>query len=152
MAKAVFKKAMHASQLLNEPIEYGKSFSRGLRVEVGDATILFISGTASIDAKGNSHRPGDFSAQAKRTFYNITALLRSEGANWHDIIQTRCYLKDMRDYDKFNELRNKFYKKKQLKPFPASVCIEANLCRQELLVEIEALAMIRGTSRSKKKG
>jgi enamine deaminase RidA (YjgF/YER057c/UK114 family) len=141
--QTVAKKAMHAPRFLNEPIEYHKSFSRGIRVDIGNSPFIFISGTASIDEKGNTFCPGDFMAQTKRTFANLTALLNSEKATWHDVVQTRCYLKDMRDYAKFNEYRNWFYKKQKLNPFPASVCVEAGLCRPELLVEIEAMAILK---------
>ena len=143
MKKTIFKKSISARKFLNEPIEYNKSFSRGLSVYFGDANILFISGTASIDKTGNSLYLGDFYSQAKRTFDNISALLKSEKADWHDVVQTRCYLRDMHDYKTFNDIRNSFYKKNKLKPFPASVCIQANLCRTELLVEIEAIAIIK---------
>ncbi len=114
-----------------------------MRVQMGAYSMLFISGTASIDTQGKSRHAGDLTAQAKRVFGNISALLASEGATWHDVVQTRCYLKDMRDYQLFNEYRNYFYKQQKLKPFPASVCVEANLCRPELLVEIEAVAVIK---------
>lgn len=143
----IIKKAIHAPLFLNEPIEYNKSFSRGIRVNFGELNILFISGTASVDKKGKTYKPGDFMLQAKRTFDNISALLRSEGASWRDIAQTRCYLKDMRHYDKFNEFRNWFYRKQKLNQFPASVCIEATLCRPELLVEIEAIAIFKNRKR-----
>lgn len=140
------KKAIHAPECLNEPVTYGKSFSRGVRVDVGNATMLFISGTASVDETGKSCHRGDFKAQAQRTFDNITALLSSEGATWDNVIQTRCYLKDMeRDYLQFNECRNAYYQRLELDPFPASVCIQATLCRPELLVEIEAVAIIPRT-------
>ena len=76
------------------------------------------------------------------THDNITALLASEGAEWHDIVRTTCYLADFRSYDEFNEGRNAFYEEQQLDPLPASTCIEARICRPELLVEIEAIAMI----------
>jgi enamine deaminase RidA (YjgF/YER057c/UK114 family) len=145
MKKTILKTPVRAPEFLNDPIEYNKSFSRGVRVFLNDTEILFISGTASIDKKGNSLYAGNFSAQVKRTFENIAALLKSEGASWHDIVQTRCYLRDMRDYQKFNEIRNAFYKKHKLLPFPASVCIQANLCRAELLIEIEAIAIVRKT-------
>jgi 2-iminobutanoate/2-iminopropanoate deaminase len=141
--KKIIKKCISAPQFLNEPIDYAKSFSRGLRVPFSEATILFISGTASVDHKGRTYRPYSFAQQVKRTYANLTALLRSEGATWHDVVQTRCYLKSMRFYEEFNVFRNQFYKKEKLKPFPASVCIEANLCRPELLVEIEAIAVIK---------
>jgi len=137
------KKAMHAARVLNEPIDYQKSFSRGIRVEMGQYVMLFISGTASLDEKGKSRHAGDIAAQLKRTFNNITTLLVSEGATWHDVVHTRCYLKDMRDYAIFNQGRNYFYKQQKLSPFPSSVCVEAGLCRPELLVEIEATAIIK---------
>lgn len=150
MKHKIIKKSIHAPQFLNEPIEYNKSFSRGLKVNFGEFTILFISGTASIDEKGKVYGPDNFSAQVKRTFDNLTALLKAERASWHDIVKTRCYLKNMRYYYEFNKFRNWFYKKQKLKPFPASVCIEAKLCRPKLLVEVEATAIIKARKKSKK--
>jgi len=150
------KNPIRALSSINEPIEYGKSFSRGVKVGLRGINMIFISGTASIDEKGKTFCPGNFSAQLKRTFGNISALLKSSGANWQDIVQTRCYLKNMkRDYAEFNLIRNKFYKEQGLKFFPSSVCVEANLCRPELLVEIEALAILefkRKKSRTPLKG
>lgn len=53
-----------------------------------------------------------------------------------------CYLRDIeRDYDAFNEERTPFFEKQKLDPLPASTAIQAILCRPELLVEIEAIAM-----------
>ena len=117
------------------------SFSRGMRVELDNCVMLFISGTASVNDGGESIHPGDIKAQTRRTFDNITALLESEGADWHDIVRTTCYLADFRHYDEFNETRNVFYKEQQLDPLPASTCIEARICRPDLMVEIEAIAM-----------
>jgi enamine deaminase RidA (YjgF/YER057c/UK114 family) len=48
-----------------------------------------------------------------------------------------------RDYDAFNEERTNFYREQALDPLPASTGIQAILCRPELLVEIEAIAMFR---------
>ncbi len=77
-------------------------------------------------------------------FANITGLLASEGCTWHDIVRTTCYLRDIeRDYDAFNEERTAFYKEQGLDPLPASTGIQAILCRPELLIEIEAIAMFR---------
>jgi len=142
MKSRIAKKAIKAPDFLNEPIEYNKSFSRGLRIQLDRAVILELSGTASVDERGKSIHTGNFSAQAKRTFDNLTALLESEGASWRDVVKTRCYLKDMKDYGKFNQYRNWFYKKQKLSLFPASICVEAGLCRPELLVEIEATAIL----------
>ena len=140
------KRAVTNHGLLNEAYDYAKpsSFSRGMRIDIGGVCILMISGTASIDENGVSLHIGDFSAQLRRTFDNITGLLKSEGATWHDIVRTSCYLRDIdRDYEAFNEERTAFFIEQGLDPLPASTGIEAKLCRPELLVEIEAIAMFR---------
>jgi len=132
--------------VLNEAYAYPKpsSFSRGMRIDLNGLVILLISGTASIDEHGVSVHKGDFRAQLRRTFQNITALLEAEGATWHDIVRTSCYLRDIdRDYDEFNEERTAFFTEQGLDPLPASTGIQAKLCRPELLVEIEAIAMFR---------
>lgn len=143
-ASAITKKAMTAPGALNEAYQYAKpsSFSRGLRLDIGNVTILLISGTASIGANGETLHIGDFRAQCRRTYQNITDLLASEGATWHDIVRTSCYLRDIdRDYAAFNEERTAFFQEQRLEPLPASTGIQAKLCRPELLVEIEAIAM-----------
>jgi len=142
----VNKRAITNHGVLNEAFAYPKpsSFSRGMRIDLGGVTILLISGTASIDEHGNSVHIGDFRAQMTRTLANITGLLESEGCTWHDIVRTTCYLRDIeRDYEAFNEERTAFYKEQGLDPLPASTGIQAILCRPELLIEIEAIAMFR---------
>ena len=132
--------------VLNEAFEYAKpsSFSRGLRLEFGNVVVLLISGTASIDEEGRTVHVGDFRAQLRRTYHNITGLLKSEGASWKDMVRTTCYLRDIdRDYEAFNDERTAFYKEQGLDPLPASTGIQAHLCRPELLIEIEAIAMFR---------
>jgi len=109
---------------------------------MGEYDMLYLSGTASVNEDGRSVHVGDVKAQAKCTFANIKALLQSEGADWHDVVRTTCYLADFRAYDEFNEVRNAFYEAEGLDPFPASTCIEARICRPELLIEIEAIAII----------
>ena len=146
------KRAMTNLGVLNEAFAYAKpsSFSRGMRIDLNGLTILLISGTASIDEYGKSVHIGDFRAQMRRTLANITGLLESEGCTWHDIVRTTCYLRDIdRDYEAFNEERTAFYREQDLDPLPASTGIEAKLCRPELLVEIEAIAMFRTDKKSK---
>ena len=140
------KRAITNHGVLNEAYAYAKpsSFSRGMRIDLGGVSILLISGTASIDEQGRSIHIGDFRAQMRRTLDNITGLLASEGCTWHDIVRTTCYLRDIeRDYDVFNRERTAFFKEQGLDPLPASTGIQAILCRPELLVEIEAIAMFR---------
>ncbi len=144
----IARSAMHAGSVLNEAYDYGtpSSFTRGIRFALGDKTLLMISGTASIDDAGRTIHAGDFRAQLWRTYRNITSLLEAEGATWHDIVRTTCYLRDIeRDYRDFNEVRTAFFSWLSLDPLPASTGIQARLCREDLLVEIEAIAvMARG--------
>ena len=139
------RRAIQAPSLLNEAFDYPRpsSFARGIRLDLGDKSLLLISGTASIDDDGYTVHVGDFRAQLWRTYRNITALLAAEGADWHDIVRTSCYLRDIeRDYDDFNEVRTAFFTWLGLDPLPASTGIQARLCRENLLVEIEAIAVV----------
>ena len=140
------KRAITNHSVLNEAYDYARpsAFSRGMRIDLDGLVILLVSGTASIDEHGASIHIGDIRAQCRRTFQNITALLAAESATWKDVVRTSCYLRDIdRDYAQFNEERSTFYKEQGLDPLPASTGIQAKLCRPELLVEIEAIAMFR---------
>jgi 2-iminobutanoate/2-iminopropanoate deaminase len=140
----VSKKAISEPSVLNEAPIYGSAFSRGLRIDLNGLTILLISGTASIDGKGDTVHVGNLRAQCRRTFENIKGLIESEGATWHDIVRSTCYLRDIeRDYAAFNEERTTFYREEGLDPLPASTGIQAILCRPDLLIEIEAIAMFQ---------
>jgi len=140
----VVKRAITNHKVLNEAYNYGSAFSRGLRIDLNGLSIVLISGTASIDDAGNTVHVGDFRAQTRRTFSNISGLLASEGATWKDVVRTTCYLRDIeRDYQAFNEERSAFYNERGLEPLPASTGIQAILCRPDLLIEIEAIAMFR---------
>jgi 2-iminobutanoate/2-iminopropanoate deaminase len=140
----ITKRAITNRNVLNEAYTYGSAFSRGMRIDLNGLVILLISGTASIDDEGKTVHVGDLRLQTRRTLRNITGLLASEGATWKDVVRTTCYLRDIeRDYKAFNEERTAFYLEQGLDPLPASTGIQAILCRPELLVEIEAIAMFR---------
>ena len=140
----VARHAVQAPTVLNEAYDYARpsSFSRALSIDLGTTTMVLISGTASVDEYGATIHTGDFRAQLWRTFRNITELLKAEGMSWKDIVRTTCYLRDIeRDYDDFNEVRTAFYDWLGLDPLPASTAIQARICRSDLLVEIEAIAV-----------
>src|SRR5437879_12724982 len=98
----VVKRAITNHAALNEAYDYGSAFSRGMRIDLNGLTILLISGTASIDDQGCTVHVGGLRAQLRRTYDNITQFLASEGATWHDIGRTTCYLRDIElDYAAF---------------------------------------------------
>jgi enamine deaminase RidA (YjgF/YER057c/UK114 family) len=140
------KHVTHAPHVINEAYDYQKpsSFSRALRLDLGGYKVLLISGTASVNEQGQAEHIGDFKAQLWRTYVNITNLLAAEGMTWHDIVRTTNYLRDIeRDYAEFNKIRTTFYSWMNLDPLPASTGIQARLCWETLLVEIEAYAICK---------
>lgn len=140
----ILKQAVHAPDVLNEAYNYQKpsSFSRALNFEIAGHKILLISGTASVNDEGKPEHIGDFKAQLWRTYRNITTILDAEGMTWHDVVRTTNYLRDIeRDYDEFNKIRTTFFDWHGLDPLPASTGIQARLCWETLLVEIEAMAV-----------
>jgi enamine deaminase RidA (YjgF/YER057c/UK114 family) len=140
------KHVTHAPQVINEAYNYQKpsSFSRALRLDFGGHKVLLISGTASVNEEGKAEHIGDFKAQQWRTYRNITNLLAAEGMSWHDVVRTTNYLRDIeRDYTEFNKIRTSFYRWMNLDPLPASTGIQARLCWETLLVEIEVYAICK---------
>jgi enamine deaminase RidA (YjgF/YER057c/UK114 family) len=142
----VEKHVVHAPQVINEAYNYQKpsSFSRALRLDLGGYKVLLVSGTASVNEEGKAEHIGDFKAQLWRTYVNITNLLAAEGMSWHDVVRTTNYLRDIeRDYAEFNKIRTTFYQWLKLDPLPASTGIQARLCWETLLVEIEVYAICK---------
>ena len=142
----IMKHVVHAPQVLNEAYDYQRpsSFSRALRLDFGDYKVLLVSGTASVNEEGKAEHIGDFRAQCWRTYRNITTLLAAENMTWHDVVRTTNYLRDIeRDYVEFNKIRTSFFSWLSLDPLPASTGIQARLCWETLLVEIEVYAVCK---------
>jgi enamine deaminase RidA (YjgF/YER057c/UK114 family) len=140
------KHVTHAPHVINEAYDYQKpsSFSRALRLDFGGHKVLLISGTASVNEEGKAEHIGDFKAQLWRTYVNITNLLEAEEMTWHDVVRTTNYLRDIeRDYAEFNKIRTSFYNWLKLDPLPASTGIQARLCWETLLIEIEVYAICK---------
>jgi enamine deaminase RidA (YjgF/YER057c/UK114 family) len=136
---------MKKSKMVTPRLPEAKAaFSRGTKVELDSIHMLFISGTASVNARGKTVHPGDLPAQVRHTYKNIVSLLEKENAGLKDVAKFTVFLKNMDDYDKFNKAREEFFEASGLirEEFPASTCVQARLCREDLLVEIEAIAMV----------
>ena len=133
---------MHAATL-NEAPEYGSSFSRGMKLCLPNKTVLFVSGTASVDEAGATVHVGDAGRQIERMLLNVQELLTPQGASFMDVVQAISYLKTSADYDLFQQLIHE----RDLGQMPNSVVV-ADVCRPELLCEIEMIAVLpaRGSS------
>ncbi len=126
---------LYASTHLNPTYEYGVTFERGTKVIYGDRSHIFISGTASIDNKGEIVAPGNIAGQAERMLENIETLLAEAGATCSDLMQMIVYLRDPADYnyaarlfeERFNEIPH--------------VIVLAPVCRPGWLIETECIAI-----------
>jgi len=122
--------------LQNEAPEYGSAFSRGLTVATDRSQTLFVSGTASIDEAGATIHPGDFDGQTNRTLDNIESLLASRGAAMDDICQATAFVKRREDGRRLLSILNA----RGLGDLPL-ICTVDDICRDDLLVEIDATAV-----------
>jgi enamine deaminase RidA (YjgF/YER057c/UK114 family) len=116
---------------------YGSAFSRAVVVERRGRKTLHVSGTASIDAEGRSTHAGDAAAQYCDTLLSVAALLEKEGASLSDICQATLFVKTAEVAATCREAARRLC----LPPLPA-IEIVADVCRPELLVEIEAIAIV----------
>ena len=120
---------------LNPTHEYGVTFERGTEVEFADRKHVFISGTASINDKGEVVHPGNISGQTCRMIENVEVLLNEAGCSSDDIMQMIVYLRDISDYDTVSKLiDNRF-------PQQPKTIHWAPVCRPGWLVEMECIAI-----------
>ena len=114
-------------------LEYGSAFSRASRSITPAGETVFVSGTASIDASGATTNIGDASGQINTTIENVRAVLRDMQAADEDVVQAIAYCKTTEVEEIFNTVKDNL-------PWPWVTMI-CDICRPELLFEIEATAM-----------
>ena len=118
-------------------------FSRAMAVVQGHFVTTLLSGTASIVNSRTCH-PGDIVRQTEQTIENIERLIAPEnfarqglaggGASLRDIAKLRVYIKHEEDYERCRQVCEQ-----RLPGIPA-IYLHAEVCRPELLMEIEAVA------------
>jgi enamine deaminase RidA (YjgF/YER057c/UK114 family) len=127
---------LHGSSHLNATHEYGVTFERGVAVQYGDRRHVIISGTASIDIRGEIVHVGDVLSQANRIYDNIAVLLLEGGAGITDIAHLIIYHRDIADRVVISEWAATHY------PEIPSMIVHANVCRPGWLLEIECMAIV----------
>jgi enamine deaminase RidA (YjgF/YER057c/UK114 family) len=122
---------------LNEADEYGSAFSRGMRVGLPEKTVLYISGTASVDEQGATVHLDDVRKQVERMLVNVRELLRAQDASFSDMVQVITYLK----YADYLPVFLDCWRRWGLRGLP-NTFVEAGVCRPDLLCEMEAIAIV----------
>jgi reactive intermediate/imine deaminase len=113
-------------------------FSQGVR----RGPFLQVSGQGPVDpASGDYLHPGDVAAQTTSTLANIEAVLTAGGASFEDVIMLRVYLTTRDDFAAMNAAYGAFLAGR-CEVLPARTTVFVGLPREEMLVEIDALAVL----------
>ncbi len=126
---------LYATSHLNRTSDYGVTFERGTLLRFGDRNHAIISGTASIDNKGEVLHTGDVVMQTKRMWENVESLLAEAGMTTSDVAQIIVYLRDGADF----EVVSKMFQQKY--PQVPAVFTLAPVCRPTWLIEMECIAI-----------
>ncbi len=126
---------LYAPTHLNRTSDYGVSFERGTYVDYADRRHVFISGTASINNKGEVMYAKDVEQQTRRMWENVEALLAEAECTYDDVCEMIVYLRDIADYDLVCALYQERF------PGKPVVIVHAPVCRPGWLVEMECTAV-----------
>lgn len=126
-----------APDYLSPTSEYGVAFERAARVDYADRSHLFVSGTASINSRGEVVWEGEIRRQTLRMWENVGALLKAGGCGWDDVCQILVYLRDTADYPVVASMFEERF------PDVPYVILYAPVCRSGWLVEMECIAAFK---------
>ena len=126
---------LYAPTHLNRTSDYGVSFERGTYVDYADRRHVFISGTASINNKGEIKYPKNIVKQTERMWENVEALLSEAECTYDDVVEIVVYLRDIADYQLVSDMFSQRF------PGYPYVIVHAPVCRPGWLVEMECMAV-----------
>lgn len=115
------------------------TYSHAVRVEITDATWIYLSGQVALDAEGNLVAPNDLRGQTEQVFENLTAILEANGAAWDDVVKITTFVTTLDDLDGMREVRARYLPEEP----PASTAVQISaLVLPGAVIEIEAVAVI----------
>lgn len=135
-ASSIKVRPIHSPKQLS-PFRYGSAFSRAVVIEDAESKLIFVSGTASIDENGKSVFIGNPAQQMQQTFQVISDLIAPEGAQLQDICEATVFLKRRQDFSIYQKIMAQV----DILNAP-SVNVVADVCRAELLFEIDAVFIL----------
>ena len=100
--------------------------------------MLFTSGVIPIDPETNTLVQGDVEAQARQAIGNLKNLIEESGSSMEKVVKTTVFIKDMNDFGKINDIYKEFF----TSDFPARSCVEVARLPKDVLIEIEAIAVV----------
>ncbi len=100
---------------------------------------LFLSGQIPVDPGTGEVAGTDVRTQARQVLKNIQAVLAEAGTTVQAVVKTTVFLKDLQDFQAFNEEYSKVFASEA----PARSCVEIARLPKDVLVEIEAIALVK---------
>lgn len=108
-------------------------------VVTGGGKTVWLAGHVGTSADDGKSLAGDFDAQVRQTFRNLEATLKKVGGSLQDIVTMTVYTLDVRQGDRFVQLRREIFKK----DFPCSALITvAGFANPDIMVEVMPVAVI----------
>jgi len=100
--------------------------------------LLFTSGVIPIDPETNTLVEGDVAVQARQAIGNLKNLIEAAGSSMDKVVKTTVFIKNMNDFGAINDI----YKDYFTSDFPARSCVEVARLPKDVLIEIEAIAVV----------
>ena len=99
--------------------------------------LVYTSGQIPINPESGNIEASDITAQTEQVMKNLGAVLKAAGSSYEKAIKTTCFLADINDFAKFNEVYAKYFTEK-----PARSCVAVRDLPKGALVEVEVVAEI----------
>jgi reactive intermediate/imine deaminase len=121
------------------PDTLSKPFGYSHVVDSPAERIVYISGQVPLDSEGRLVGEGDFEAQTRQVFENLSRALEAAGVAWSDVVKLNYFLTDVTQIMSVRAIRDEFVDTERP---PASTLVQVGgLFRPEVMVEIEAVAV-----------
>jgi len=109
-------------------------YSQAIRIQ----NMVFTSGQIPVDPSSGEVVGGGIENQTQQVLENLKAVLAEAGTGLENVVKTTVFIKDMNDFASVNKIYGQYFKE----PYPARSCVEVARLPKDVLIEIEAVAII----------